>query len=523
MDHFISVKESSRIMNTFNKKSLCVALAASGVLGAAGVAQAVNVSADGLGQVLIYPYYTVNQDVNGNNFVTLMSVVNTTLSTKAVKVRFREGRASYEVLDFNLFLSPYDVWTGIITATGPVVSGAAPWSSGGGHLATTDNSCTIPQSNVPGSSWPPAGTDFRPANLESTDASIGRTSEGYIEIFEMATYADASVTATKAKHDSKGVPADCAGLQGLQTTTILTEQQPPNGGLFGNVSIYSPAGGGMFTQGATALANFSNQANYQNTAATGPTYGDATPPISNTIVGTNLYSTDWTGAVLGAGWAAVTSVLMANTATNDYALDKASKGQTTWIATFPTKFNYVRSGGGVTPAANRAPFTSAYVTLVGGCENFYGVVYNREEANPTILSSQDFSPQTPSGGPQLCWEAQSIGFGSSSPAGTAASNIFGSKNHNVITTPYVNGWATLGFNSVAAPAEHSLAAPAGATNVLNLLTGVATPGASVTYYGLPVIGFAAESNQNDAISIAGKTYLSTFGGTFTGHAVKKVQ
>ena len=108
-------------MDTFNKKSLCVALAATGVLGAAGVAQAVNVSADGLGNVLIYPYYTVNKDVNGNSFNTLMSVVNTTASTKAVKVRFREGRNSVEVLDFNVFLSPFDVWTAAITP-GPTIN-----------------------------------------------------------------------------------------------------------------------------------------------------------------------------------------------------------------------------------------------------------------------------------------------------------------------------------------------------------------------------------------------------------------
>ena len=81
-------------MNTFNKKSLCVALAATGMLGAAGVAQAVNVSENGLGNVLIYPYYTVKKDINGNSYNTLMSVVNTTASTKAVKVRFREGKNS---------------------------------------------------------------------------------------------------------------------------------------------------------------------------------------------------------------------------------------------------------------------------------------------------------------------------------------------------------------------------------------------------------------------------------------------
>ena len=41
---------------------------------------------------------------------TLLSVVNSTASAKAVKVRFLEGRNSREVLDFNLYLSAKDVW-----------------------------------------------------------------------------------------------------------------------------------------------------------------------------------------------------------------------------------------------------------------------------------------------------------------------------------------------------------------------------------------------------------------------------
>ena len=57
-----------------------------------------------------------------------MSVVNTTASMKAVKVRFREGKNSAEVLDFNVFLSPFDVWTASITP-GPVVN--PPGGQGG--------------------------------------------------------------------------------------------------------------------------------------------------------------------------------------------------------------------------------------------------------------------------------------------------------------------------------------------------------------------------------------------------------
>ena len=94
-----------------NRKNLTAAVLA-GLAGAAGIvgsAQAVNINPDGLGQVLIYPYYTTN---GGNN--TLLSVVNTSEDAKAVKVRFMEGQNSQEVLDFNLYMSAFDVWAAAI-------------------------------------------------------------------------------------------------------------------------------------------------------------------------------------------------------------------------------------------------------------------------------------------------------------------------------------------------------------------------------------------------------------------------
>ena len=65
-------------MDIFKKKSLCAALAGVGALGVAGAAQAVNVNSDGLGQVLIYPYYTTRNDSAGNAYDSLLSVVNST-------------------------------------------------------------------------------------------------------------------------------------------------------------------------------------------------------------------------------------------------------------------------------------------------------------------------------------------------------------------------------------------------------------------------------------------------------------
>src|SRR5574337_947001 len=81
--------ESPSTMDMFKKKSLCAALAGIGALGVAGAAQAVNVNGDGLGQVLIYPYYTARSDSAGNAYNSLLTVVNTTASAKSVNERCR--------------------------------------------------------------------------------------------------------------------------------------------------------------------------------------------------------------------------------------------------------------------------------------------------------------------------------------------------------------------------------------------------------------------------------------------------
>jgi hypothetical protein len=92
-------------------------LLGAGAVGVAGTAEAVAVNPNGLGEALIYPYYTVNPTRTLNAYNSLLSVVNTGDSVLSVKVRFLEGKNSQEVLDFNLFLSPYDVWTEVSSRT----------------------------------------------------------------------------------------------------------------------------------------------------------------------------------------------------------------------------------------------------------------------------------------------------------------------------------------------------------------------------------------------------------------------
>ena len=168
-----------------NRKNLTAAVLAglAGVAGIAGTAQAVNLNPDGLGEVLIYPYYSSN---DGNQ--TLLTVVNTTAVAKAVKIRFLEGYNSREVLDFNIYLSKYDVWVAAIA------NSSQPGAGGGVDTATLyvpDTTCTVPY--LYGMGVEEYGMGVQPFlpysytgdNEDGGPTDIARASEGYFEIIEM--------------------------------------------------------------------------------------------------------------------------------------------------------------------------------------------------------------------------------------------------------------------------------------------------------------------------------------------------
>ncbi|MEW8201630.1 MAG: hypothetical protein AB2653_06735 [Candidatus Thiodiazotropha endolucinida] len=92
--------------------------------------QAVHVNHDRTGQVALLPYYTVN-----NNFITNFTVTNTTSYFKAVRVRLLDSRIGADLLNINLYLSPYDVWNATLRMNP---------DTGLPNLITEDESCTYP-------------------------------------------------------------------------------------------------------------------------------------------------------------------------------------------------------------------------------------------------------------------------------------------------------------------------------------------------------------------------------------------
>ena len=201
------------------------ALAIAAALATAS-AEAVTINHEGLGQALIFPYYTVRSAEGGNAFNTYISVVNHSPdprapAPKAVRVRVREGRAAKAVLDFNLYLSPNDVWTAAIVPT-----------SAGAAIVTADNSCTSPLFTA-GSAF--SSLEFS-NNLYTGSLNDGfgdtldRTREGYVEMIEMATLTGPSAVAIT--HRATGVPPDCAAIR-IGTPLVAA----PTGGLSGTLTL----------------------------------------------------------------------------------------------------------------------------------------------------------------------------------------------------------------------------------------------------------------------------------------------
>jgi hypothetical protein len=363
-----------------NRKNLTAAVLAglAGVAGLAGTAQAVNLNPDGLGQVLVYPFYTINSSTQ-----TILSVVNTTDHAKAVKVRFLEGYNSREVLDFNLYLSHHDVWVASIAP--------APVSAGGvlaAALYVPDNSCTVPY--IYGNRA--EGTDqglqpFLPYAYtgkfeDGGPTDIGRTNTGHIEMIEMGRLTDDSAraktedlaarvgSATAATHvkgeDDSDQPLDCdqlvrnwtayAGtppdpLDGMWARESLsssdnqawTDTDRNTGGLFGGAAVVNVGNGTMFSYDAKAVQGFdkSDDGLHAYPGTKNPSLDSGDQTVANIFFGTP--SNAAVELFYPRGVEAVSAVFMHDNVMNEFTIEEDLFAQTDWVMTFPTKSFYVDS------------------------------------------------------------------------------------------------------------------------------------------------------------------------------------
>ena len=491
------------------KNVLALSIAAMiGGFGFAGAASAaLNVTESGTGHILLVPYYSAQ---NGN--MTVMHVVNTdTVKGKAVKVRFRGASNSDDVLDFQVFMSPGDVWTAAVTAG----------ADGVANLVTSDGTCTLPA--IAKGVAVPFVLDRLPPAMTAADKA-NNTREGYVEIFNMADIDNATSTAygptggtipvrsalfTATKHVNGVAPCTSSVLEG--TTALTTTTAPgagllaPTSGLSGswyivNVPQTTTYSGAAVAVNATSATNivFSGQ-----TTGT-PELTSADPLFVSGVLAPQKYdlpdlSTPYeTGTATAAAQAtALTASLQKTAVLNQYANDASISAKTDWVFSMPTRrysiaANYKAPiGAGVLTTAQFADtnttdvqkaaayrvinsdvssyFQTASRTSVNAigqiCTSASSVTFtDREETTRT--TGAVFSPGTATT-TALCGEVSVLSF-----ADAGASALGASVARSNVTGVYTNGWGNIGF---AAPISVLGAA------FMKLSNPNATPGVSGNY------------------------------------------
>jgi hypothetical protein len=445
--------------------------------------RAVSVNPDGDGQVLLFPYYTVN---GGKQ--TVVSVTNTDARAKALRVRFREAHDGRPVLELNLYLDAGDSWTAAVFDEGGATHPAA--------LLTRDTACTVPPIRTSTALPQTAGGDryagFRNFNYSGFNVDGGptgreRTREGFFEVIEMGTLRPDSPPALSAAVRSDGMPADCTALTDAQlpggywAINSSLHVDAPRGGLTGYAAIVDVAAGTSYSVEPTALDDFRDAPMHAPIGESRPTLADARSAPDGVaaaqlrVDGQTVVSTYPADRAIDA----VSAVLQSDQVVNEFVRDAAVGARTDWVVTFPTRQFY--SDRNIVGDAV-APFARAYWgserAPEASCERTEFAARDRN-ARP-IERYRGLPCLAPGGecpGPDeapLCGQVTILSFGASSPLDSAQATPL-----DLRPLGDAGGYARLLFDAPAVE-RHALR-PSLEGHV---------------HAGLPVVGFAATQLVN---------------------------
>jgi hypothetical protein len=507
----------------FARHKTAIAIATALATGAAAPAFAVSHSDTGLGEVGLIPYYTVR-----DNFDTSISVVNTSDTyVAAFKIRMMEGDNSRDARDFNVFLSPNDVWVATLTmgedgetpqilVPAGETSCTAPWRSDASPCDADSQFCLNSAGTAYYLNLTNLGYDSRESIYGGGDGgsdSIERAQEGHIEIIEMGV-ADPAVSqlADWAVHvDGVTAPGACTnisnvyerpnGAPGPQSITVTGSglgcegNSPYAVGEEGTgvdafraeyceplnvlkvaanlIKVDQGVAGGM---PVTMLSNFYNpNGGVEDPAAPGdddisdvpflptPNLQNALPPVSSQIADGEPIVEAFT-----LGEDAVSSLISATAVINEYAVGGSAMAQNAWVVTFPTKHLYVD------PFYNKAtpnPFANFFASPGQSCDRVEFQYYDREERDVTdpvggIVPSP--LPINPTPEDSICQEAMTLNFGTEP--------LLGSDNNYAVEREdgFNSGWMRLVFPDAGT------------------ITGLS----GFQFVGLPTIGFSIKTLEN---------------------------
>lgn len=299
---------------------LALATAMGGLAGGvyAPSASAVNISAQNLGDALIFPYYTARCDGN-DCWQTLLNLTNTSDKSLAVKLRFYEGYNSREVLDFTIVLSPKDVFAGYVTAGDgykPPIKGTVPTTDVPAKFvkASSDTTCTVP-------AIPAKGLSFSNVGYSGVNTDHASENNVYIPVLGLPPYLTGGLSLNDRGYEGyivaivmghkSGEPGDCAAVstsfqQNNIVATASTYGEPLNA-LKGNYNFLNVERGISAGGIATHLANFVSVSGYHpelggkqkpvgpRTCIANPPAGTGQPSITNMFFNpiTGTRNPDW--------------------------------------------------------------------------------------------------------------------------------------------------------------------------------------------------------------------------------------
>jgi hypothetical protein len=452
---------------------------------------AVSVNRSGLGQVLLYPYYTARSTGTGGAYDTLFTVSNTTSDTKVVRVRFRESRNGREVIAVNVYLGAYDSWTGAVT------QGA----QGGAVIVTNDQSCTDPPGAGIPRTMPLTNFHYTGANSDGEDDTLARTLEGYFEMFDLGVVKDARVVAGVSS--TNGAP-DCNAALPIGLDTAM---DPPSGGLAGSANIVSVLDGTLYSYDATALVNFTASPLWTRPTSGSPTLEDVNPKVSVTFDDGVVHTASWDVAKGASPADPVSAVLMASELRNWFVLDASTNSATDWVVTMPTKPFYVSAdtSSAGTPSklfesnfgAGGAPVS--FGQLSADCNTNTDRTLDFDREGRSIATGVCFLPPPPVP-VDLDWTASVVIF--------SRSSLLNAYGPTYYPTLFPNGWAKLQPLQTSRSQTHRL---------------VSTDATPLTYLGLPMIGFMANNYVNRTLVVGGQPVLSNYSATSSHKPVVRVE
>ena len=439
---------------------------------------------NGIGQVLLYPYYTVT-----NELVTLMTIVNTSDKVKAVSVRFREGKNARQVMGVNVYLAPYDVWTAALVETDSTVLGHIGEASA--LLLSDDSTCTTPMSGkVLSLEFVPFSFTTQGANDFYTEDGLGtnmlRAQEGFIEVIEMGELiGDDKENAIKRRCNALAEHWVSGQWTDDPTTNIIAPSG--KGDLYGSLSIIDVANGLDFTYDATAITRFTNKIIHHNSGNFNFGLASGNNTKTTLVTDTGTVKTTWNTTI-----DAVSALLMKSGISSDYEISSSIGAQSEWINTYPTKHYYVDPMFSHLTNGSTL-FFSSNSDDKGACEGFEYLAYNREQQVDYI---QQPAKKTTSDLAEHCWTVNLAEVNKGENNNTIFSSYLLMKDWNVMNN--LNN-----YNSI-----YRLSSPNGwmqsnytkTKKNTSQLVGIGNDGKIHIIYGKPVLGFIAQKYVNGVLS-----------------------